>query len=142
MAPLALRTCPIGVCNCNCNRSAKDLQNVADAFKKICAAVFKMEYWPLYIWMEEPSATVVTLFGATAARWAATGGGVMEEDGGVADATATHSINSGCSSSSSGSSAAWTSVLSSYGELLGFLLTAWKAPSDEVRLGGNKWAQP
>lgn len=118
-------------------RSAKDLQNVSDAFKEICAAVSKMEYWPLYIWTEEPSAAVVTLFGATAARWAATGGGMVEKDDGVANATGTSS-----SITSSTIAVAWISVLSSYGELLGFLLKAWKASSDEVRWVGGTGRRP
>ncbi len=71
---------------------------------------------------------MLTLFGAAAGRWAATGGGVMEEGSTVARATTTTTARS--SSTSSSTSGAWTRVLSNYGELLGFLLKAWKDSSN------------
>ncbi len=99
-------------------RSRPELEQIADTIEEVADSAYSLEYVPTYIWTDKKASTALTLLATAAARWAATGGGILGEDSGSTSAT-----------SSSSTSAAWVKVLTSYGRLLTFLPDALKVRS-------------
>lgn len=97
--------------------SISDLQIVANVFEELSACVTGQEIAPVFMWNDIRASTAMTYFAAAAARWAATGGGMVAQE---CDATGVSGGSSSCYS---------VSVLASYSKLLSFLLECWEVRS-------------
>lgn len=96
-------------------RSRAELEQLADTIEQVADSACSLEYAPTYVWTDVKASTALTVLATVAARWTATGGGILGDDSGSASAT-----------SSSSTSAAWVRVLSSYAQLLASMPDAWK----------------